>query len=551
MAIDSHDFIRNRIREDLKDGTVSHGVVTRFPPEPNGFLHIGHAKSICLNFGVALEHGGRTYLRFDDTNPLTESAIYVESIQNDVRWLGFDWGDCLTFASDYFEQLCHFAEELITKGKAYVCDLTSDEIREARGTLTRLGTNSPYRTRAIDDNLERFHLMRSGQLADGTCVLRAKIDMSSPNINMRDPILYRILHATHHRTGDEWCIYPTYDFTHCICDALERITHSLCTLEFEDHRPLYDWVLNNISIDFHPPQIEFAGLKMEYHVMSKRIFTRLVDEEHVDGWDDCRLPTLAGLRRRGIPPAAIREFCQRIGVSKQDNLIETELLDFCVRSVLEATTRRCMAVLNPLRVTVANFEGEDEELDAPWHGNKAEMGSRKIKFGRRLYIERSDFTEDPPKRYHRLSPGAIVRLRYAYIIRCDDVVKNDKGDIEELLVTYFPDSKSGEDASGLKPKGVLHFVSATNALDAEFRTFEHLFTEKIPDTQDLQSQLNIESKKIFQGFVEGAMAECNDRNIQFERAGFFVADPDSTKQKLIFNRTVSLSSGWKNVPKHG
>lgn len=551
MATDSHDFIRNRIREDLKDGTVSHGVVTRFPPEPNGFLHIGHAKSICLNFGVALEHGGRTYLRFDDTNPLTESIIYVESIQNDVRWLGYDWGDYLTFASDYFEQLCHFAEELITKGKAYVCDLTSDEIRETRGTLTRPGTNSPYRTRAIDDNLERFHLMRNGQLADGTCVLRAKIDMSSPNINMRDPILYRTLHATHHRTGDEWCIYPTYDFTHCICDALERITHSLCTLEFEDHRPLYDWVLNNISIDFHPPQIEFAGLKIEYHVMSKRIFTKLVDEEHVDGWDDCRLPTLAGLRRRGIPPAAIREFCQRIGVSKQDNLIETELLDFCVRSVLEATTRRCMAVLNPIRVTVANFEGEDEELDAPWHGSKAEMGSRKIKFGRSLYIERSDFTEDPPKKYRRLSPGAIVRLRYAYIIRCDDVVKNDKGDIEELVVTYFPDSKSGEDTSGLKPKGVLHFVSATNALDAEFRTFEHLFTEKIPDTQDLESQLNTESKKIFQGFIEGAMTECNDRNIQFERAGFFVADPDSTNQKLIFNRTVSLSNGWKHMPKHG
>ena len=544
MSEDLRDFIRNRIRADIDSGELPDGVVTRFPPEPNGHLHIGHAKSICLNFGVAEEFGGKTYLRFDDTNPAKESDEFVEAIKADVRWLGFDWQDNLTFASDYFDQLYHFAEELIGKGMAYVCSLSADEIRESRGTLTEPGTDSPDRNRPVEENLELFRSMRNGDFPDGKMVLRAKIDMQSPNINMRDPVLYRIVRATHHRTGDAWCIYPMYDFTHCICDALEGITHSLCTLEFEDHRPLYDWVLDNININFHPPQIEFSRLGLEYAVMSKRIFTQLVEGNIVDGWSDPRLPTIAGLRRRGVPAAAIREFCRRIGVSKQANLVEVELLDFCVRQELEKTTPRGMAVLDPLPVVITNFEGDDEILEAAWHPQQADLGTRSLSFGRELLIERDDFEEDPPKKYKRLSPGEMVRLRYAYIIRCDEVVKDDDGNVTEIRATYFPESKSGADTSGLKPKGVVHFVSVKNAESAKINLFEHLFTTKIPGRAALADELNGSSLTVAEGVVERAIAESTSERFQFERTGYFHRDREGGEE-LVFNRTVTLRDSWK------
>ncbi len=551
MPTDLRDFIRNRIRRDLDEGSLEQGVVTRFPPEPNGHLHIGHAKSICLNFGVAEEFGGKTYLRFDDTNPSKESEEFVQSIKDDITWLGFDWGESLTFASDYFDQLFEFARQLIVAGKAFVCSQSADEIRQNRGTLTEPGRNSPFRNRTVADNVDLFERMRAGEFEDGAHVLRARIDMASPNINLRDPVLYRIMHKSHHRTGDRWCIYPMYDFTHCICDALEGISHSLCTLEFEDHRPLYDWVLDNIDMNFHPPQIEFSRLGLEYNVMSKRALAGLVDKGKVDGWSDPRLPTLAGLRRRGVPAEAIRDFCHRVGVTKQDNLVEVKLLEFCIRQALEAHAPRVMAVLEPLRVTVTNFEGEDEFLDAPWHPQQPEMGVRKLAFGRELYIERTDFDDDPPDKFKRLSPGTMVRLRYAYIIRCDEVVRNASGEIESIRVTYFPDSRSGDDSSGLKPKGVIHFVAASNASRARIQSFGYLF--RTPNPKDMDQDFNENSITLTDGFVESGIAQVPDAHVQFERTGYFYGDSSSSEgsdsdrigDSLIFNRTVSLRDSWK------
>ena len=543
MSKDLNDFIRSRIRADLDEGDLSDGIVTRFPPEPNGFLHIGHAKSICLNFGVTEEFGGSTYLRFDDTNPRKESENFVESIKSDVRWLGFDWKDKLTFASDYFDQLYSYAEQLINDGKAYVCSLTTDEIRNTRGTLLEPGSDSPYRDRSSEENLSLFRDMKAGKCEEGEHALRAKIDMSSPNMNMRDPVLYRVIHASHHRTGDEWCIYPMYDFTHCICDALEGITHSLCTLEFENHRPLYDWVLENIDINYHPPQIEFSRLGLEYAVMSKRVITELVNRGYVEGWDDPRLYTIAGLRRRGVPSESIRNFCRRIGISKQDNLVETEYLDFCVREELEQDAPRGMAVIDPLRVIITNFDEEDEVLTAAWHPKNPELGNRNLTFGREIYIERADFEEIPPKKYKRLSPGAIVRLRYAYIIRCDEVIKDGNGEVVEIRATYFPDSKSGADTSGLKPKGVIHFISAANSIAAEIRCYEHLFISKVPNGDRLENELNPESVRIYSGLIERALFESDVKRFQFERNGYFFRDESTSR--LVFNRTVTLRDKWK------
>ena len=537
------DFIRNRIRADIDNDLVDGSIVTRFPPEPNGYLHIGHAKSICLNFGVAAEFGGKTYLRFDDTNPRKESAEFVSSIQEDVRWLGFDWEDRLTFASDYFEQLYGFAEQLIERDRAYVCDLSSDEIRETRGTLTEAGSDSPYRSRSVAENLDLFRRMRAGEFEDGERVLRAKIDMASPNLNLRDPILYRIAHATHHRTGDSWCIYPLYDFTHCICDALEGITHSLCTLEFEDHRPLYDWVLENISINFHPPQIEFSRLGLEFNVMSKRILTSLIDHGVVEGWDDPRLPTIAGLRRRGVPPEAIRDFCARVGVTKQANLVETSLLDFCVRNALEATVPRGMAVVNPLPVTVVNFDGDDIALEASNHPKNDELGSRRLTFGRRLYIERDDYRESASKKQRKLTLGGIARLRYGFIVKCIDAITNDDGDPIELKVEYVPESRSGQDTSGLKPKATLHWVSAENALPTKFNLYESLFNVREPGRGELTDEVNSNSKSELTGWVERAVAESGWRRCQFERIGYFVREDDVSSEELVFNRIAPLVSG--------
>ncbi len=542
MASKPTDFIRQRIRADLADGLFKGEVVTRFPPEPNGYLHIGHAKSICLNFGVAEEYGGHTYLRFDDTNPLKESDEYVQAIQEDVAWLGYSWGDHLTHASDYFEQLYEFAVQLIERGKAYVCSLSGDEVRGTRGTLTEPGTDSPYRDRSVAENLDLFKRMRAGEFEDGAYVLRARIDMASPNLNMRDPVLYRIRHAIHQRTGADWVVYPMYDFTHCICDALEGITHSLCTLEFEDHRPLYDWVLDNININYHPPQIEFSRLGLEYTVMSKRLLQKLVSDGLVEGWDDPRMPTLAGMRRRGITPGAIREFCRRIGVTKQDNLVELNLLDFCVRQDLEDSAYRGMAVLDPLKVVITNYPDSGESLQAPWHPRQAALGTRTLPFGSEIYIEREDFIEEPPKMYKRLSPGQMVRLRYAYIIRCDEVVRDDLGVVSELRCNYFPDSKSGADNSGLKPKGVIHWVSAAEGVPARIRLYDTLFQVLAPKGTQLHSELNPRSLVEREGIVEPAVVASAETRFQFERQGYFCKD---SKSSGVFNRTVTLRDSWK------
>jgi glutaminyl-tRNA synthetase len=543
-AAETSDFIRQRVRADLADGVVTGHVITRFPPEPNGYLHIGHAKSICLNFGVAAEFGGMCYLRFDDTNPLKEDEEYVRSIQRDVHWLGFDWGDRLTYASDYFEQLYGFAEQLVRDGKAFVCSLTAEEIRATRGTLTEPGTDSPYRNRSVAENLDLFKRMRAGEFADGAHVLRARIDMKSPNLNMRDPVLYRIRHTEHQRTGDKWCIYPTYDFTHCICDALEGITHSLCTLEFEDHRPLYDWVLDNINVNFHPPQIEFSRLGLEYTVMSKRLLHQLVTERHVSGWDDPRMPTIAGLRRRGVTPAAIRDFCARIGVTKQDNVIELSLLEFCIRKDLEAIAPRGMAVIDPLKVTITNYPNMDDEvLSAPWHPQRPDLGVRNLTFGREIYIEQEDFALAPPPKWKRLVKGRMVRLRNGFIIECDDVIEQD-GVVRELRCRYFPDSKSGFDTSGLKPKGVIHWVSAQSAVPAEIRLYEHLFNEKNPGKSEFAEALNPASLVVQHGFVERAIFESDAPRFQFERHGYFCKDDSYSAQRPVFNRTVALREGF-------
>ena len=541
MPEESSDFIRHRIRQDLSEG-VTDTVVTRFPPEPNGYLTIGHAKSICLNFGVAEEFGGRTYLRFDDTNPLKESEEFVRAIQRDVAWLGFSWGDAATFASDYFEALYGFAEQLVERGKAYVDSQSAEEIAATRGTFTTPGTESPYRGRPVAENLDLFRRMRAGEFPDGAHVLRAKIDMAASNIVMRDPVLYRIRHATHHRTGDDWCIYPMYDFTHCLSDALEGITHSLCTLEFENNRELYDWVLDNVDVNFHPPQIEFSRLNLEFTVMSTRFFRKLVEGGHVAGWDDPRLPTISGLRRRGYTPEMIRDFCRRVGVTRQENRVAMELLDFCARQALEDTAPRGMAVLDPLPVTIVNYPSdEDETLEAPWHGKRPEMGTRAITFGRSLAIEREDFMEEPPRKFRRLSPGGLVRLRYGYVVRCDEVVRDDAGEVVELRCTYFPESKSGSDTSGLRPKGVVHWVSRQSGRAAAVRVYDRLFSVPAPAPDRMEEELNPASLEVAEAIVEPALVAADAERFQFERVGYFFKDPvEHSTRTPVFNRIVTL-----------
>ncbi len=534
-----NDFIRQRIKSDVSADRLLHGVITRFPPEPNGFLHIGHAKSICLNFGVAQEFGGKTFLRFDDTNPEKEDEIFVQSILEDVKWLGYTW-DHLTYASDYFEQLYTFAEGLILDGKAYVCSLTSEEIRESRGTLTEVGKNSPYRDRSIDESLEMFRSMKQGKFEEGSQVLRLKIDMASPNMNLRDPVIYRIRYQSHQRTGDKWCIYPMYDYTHCICDALEHISHSLCTLEFEDHRPLYDWVIENIDIDYHPPQIEFSRLGLEYTVMSKRHLSQLVADKIVEGWDDPRMPTIAGLRRRGVPPAAIREFCSRVGVTKQSNVVEMELLEFCIRQELESNSPRAMCVLEPLKVVITNWDQGVLLLEAPWHPKHEDLGSRSIPFSGTLYIEREDFSVEPPSKWKRFQPDGFVRLRYGFIIQCDELVYGENGEVSELRCTYFPESRSGQDTSGLKPKGVIHWVSESGAQQIKVRKYDRLFNVPDPKADNFMDEINIESLVECDAFIEPAALGFDQRRFQFERVGYFSKDEDAR----VFNQTVTLREGF-------
>ncbi len=551
------NFIRNIIKEDLAAGKNDKRVHTRFPPEPNGYLHIGHAKSICINFGLAAEFGGLCNLRFDDTNPTKEDVEYVDSIQEDVHWLGFDWDDRLFYASGYFEQLYQFAVQLIEKGKAYVCDLTADQMREYRGTLTEPGKESPYRNRSVEENLDLFARMRAGEFPDGARVLRAKIDMASPNLNMRDPVLYRILHAAHHRTGDAWCIYPMYDFAHGLCDSMEGITHSICTLEFEDHRPLYDWFLQVLDVEHYPQQIEFARLNLSYTVMSKRKLLQLVQEGHVGGWDDPRMPTIAGMRRRGYTPESIRNFAERIGVAKRDSMVDVALLEFSVREDLNKRAPRVMVVLRPLKVVIDNYpEDLVEEMEAVNNPEDASMGTRKVPFSRVMYIEREDFREDPPKQFFRLAPGREVRLRYAYIIKCIGVVKDDRtGEVIELRCTYDPATRSGSDQTGRKVKGTIHWVSAAHAAEAEVRLYEHLFTKEdlgdLAEGEDFKNHLNPQSLVTLTACkAEPSLtgAKIGDR-FQFERQGYFSVDPDSANGKLVFNRTVTLRDTWAKIEK--
>jgi glutaminyl-tRNA synthetase len=550
-------FIRNIIAEDLKRNKNKGRVHTRFPPEPNGYLHIGHAKSICLNFGLAAEFGGLCNLRFDDTNPTKEDVEYVESIKSDIRWLGFDWGDREYYASDYFEQLYQYAVHLIKAGKAYACDLSAEEIREYRGTLTEPGRNSPYRTRLVEENLDLFERMRAGEFPDGSRTLRAKIDMASPNLNMRDPVMYRILHATHHRTGDKWCIYPTYDFAHGQSDSIEGITHSICTLEFEDHRPLYDWFLHQLDIH-HPQQIEFARLNLTHTVMSKRKLRELVQQEYVTGWDDPRMPTLAGLRRRGYTPEAIRNFCERIGVAKRNSTVDIAMLEHCLREDLNKRAPRVMAVLRPLRLVITNYPEEQiEELEAINNPEDPGMGTRKVPFSRVLYIEQEDFREDPPKQFFRLSPGREVRLRYAYIIKCVDVIKDPKtGAVTEIHCTYDPDTKSGTAQSQRKVKATLHWVSAAHAVPAEVRLYDQLFTKENPDDveegADWRNSINPNSlEKLTSCRVEPFLATvAPGSRYQFERIGYFSVDSvDSSPGKPVFNRIVPLRDEWAKIEK--
>ena len=553
------NFIQDIIVEDLKKNKNDGRVLTRFPPEPNGYLHIGHSKTICLNFGIAKEYSTNCHLRFDDTNPSKESEEYVESIKTDVKWLGFDWGEYLFHASDYFDRLYDFAVQLIKKEKAYVCDLSPDEIREYRGTLTEPGKNSPYRNRSIQENLDLFERMRAGEFKDGEKLLRAKIDMASPNMNMRDPAVYRIKHVSHQRTGDKWCIYPMYDFTHCLSDSIERITHSLCTLEFEDHRPLYDWFLDQLEVECHPQQIEFSRLSLDFTVMSKRKLLELVEGKYVNGWDDPRMPTLKGLRRRGYTPDSIRDFCSRIGITKKENRIEVGLLENCIREDLETNTKRVLAVLRPIKVVIDNYpEGQVEELEAPYHPNDPEMGSRKIKFAKTLYIERQDFLEDPPKKFFRLGPGREVRLRYAYFIKCVDVVKDPKtGEVIEIHCTYDPASKGGKSPDGRKVKGTLHWVSAEHSFEVEIRLYDRLFLLANPEEskdnkegKDYKEFINPNSLEVFKSSrIEASLkdAEAGSR-YQFERQGYFNVDPvDSTSEKLVFNRIVTLRDTWAKI----
>ena len=549
------DFIRDIIANDLKEGRHEGPLTTRFPPEPNGYLHIGHAKSICLNFGVAEQFGGRCNLRFDDTNPAKEDVEYVDSIQEDVRWLGFDWGDRKFYASDYFDQMYVYAEQLIQDGKAYIDSLTADEIREHRGTLTAPGRNSPYRERPLQENLDLFRRMRAGEFPDGAHVLRAKIDMASPNINLRDPTLYRIRHAAHHRTRDAWCIYPTYDYAHPISDALEGITHSLCTLEFEDHRPLYDWVVDNVRHDAHfrsrPQQIEFARLNLNYTVMSKRKLLALVEQAHVRGWDDPRMPTIAGIRRRGYTPEAVRDFCTRIGVAKKENVVDVAFLEHTVREDLNRLARRVLAILRPLRVEIENYpEDKVEHIEAVNNPEDPSAGSRSVAFSRVLYIERDDFMEDPPKKFFRLSPGQEVRLRYAYILKCERVIKDDAGVPIELRGTIDSGSLDGPTATR-RVKGTIHWVSAAHACDAEVRLYDRLFRSEDPEEggRDPLTDLNPDSLTVLTGCkVESMLADARaGSRFQFERQGYFCVDPDSTPGAPVFNRTVTLKDAWARL----
>ncbi len=548
-------FIRNIITEDIARGKNEGRVHTRFPPEPNGYLHIGHAKSIWLNFGLAQEFNGLCNLRFDDTNPVKEEQEYIDAIIEDVRWLGYDWEDRLYHASDYFEQLYQWAVLLIKKGKAYVCDLSAEEIRQTRGTLTEPGTESPYRNRSVEENLDLFERMKNGEFPDGSRTLRAKIDMAAGNLNLRDPVMYRILHARHPRTGDKWCIYPTYDWAHGQSDSIEGITHSLCTLEFEDHRPLYDWFLDQLGVH-HPQQIEFARLNLSHTVLSKRKLLRLVQEGFVNGWDDPRMPTLCGLRRRGYTPQSIRNFCERIGVAKKESTVDLALLEHCVREDLNKTAPRFMAVLRPLKVVIENYpEGQVEELEAVNNPEDPSAGTRKVPFSRVLYIERDDFMEDPPKKFYRLAPGREVRLRYAYFIKCTGAVKNDQGDIVELRCTYDPATKGGDAPDGRKVKATLHWVSADHAIDAEVRLYDMLFVNEdpndVPEGGDWTDNLNPKSLEV----LTTCKLEPNLQGVQpgfrcqFERQGYFCVDPDSSDTHLVFNRTVTLKDQWAKLLK--
>ncbi len=550
------DFIRDIIEEDLSTNKYEGRVHTRFPPEPNGYLHIGHAKSICLNFGLAADYGGFCNLRFDDTNPTKEQAEYVESIIEDVRWLGFDWEERLFFASDYYDKLYQYAVQLIKDGKAYVDSLSADEIREYRGTLTQPGRESPHRNRSVEENLNLFERMRAGEFEDGAHVLRAKIDMASGNLNLRDPVMYRILHATHHRTGDKWCIYPMYDFAHGQSDSIEGITHSICTLEFEDHRPLYDWFLDQLNIH-HPQQIEFARLNLSHTVLSKRKLLQLVEEGYVKGWDDPRMPTISGLRRRGYTPEAIRNFCERIGVAKRDSIVDIALLEHCLREDLNKKAMRVMAVLRPLRVVIDNYpEDQTEELEAINNPEDVSMGTRKVPFSRVLFIEQDDFREVPPKKFFRLAPGQEVRLKHAYIIRCERVVKDEKtGEVVELHASFDPETKSGGAKAGRKVKATLHWVSSAHSLEAEVRLYDHLFLKANPDDveegSDFKANLNPNSLEILTSCkVEPNLAGAKPGNkYQFLRLGYFCVDSDTSDEKLVFNRTVSLYDPWAKIEK--
>ncbi len=544
------DFVRATIAEETANGRFDGRVVTRFPPEPNGYLHIGHAKAICLDFGVAQEFGGHCNLRFDDTNPTKEEVEYVDAIMQDIRWLGFDWGEHLYYASDYFEQLYQWAVQLINAGKAYVDDLSMDETREYRGTLTQAGRESPYRNRSVTENLDLFARMRAGEFPDGSRVLRAKIDMTSGNLNMRDPVMYRIRKAAHHRTGDAWCIYPMYDWAHGQSDSIERVTYSLCSMEYEDHRPLYDWYCEQLGI-FHPQQIEFARLNLSHTVMSKRKLLQLVNEGIVAGWDDPRMPTLAGLRRRGYTPESIRDFADRIGVGKTQNLIELALLEHCLREDLNKRAPRVMAVLRPLKVVIENYpEGQVEEMDAVNNPEDPTMGTRKVPFAREIWIDQDDFRENPPKKYFRLSPGQEVRLRYAYIVKCTSVVHNERGEIVEVRCTYDPATRGG--SADRKVKGTIHWVSAQHALPAEVRLYDTLFVAPKPDeSEDWKSQINPNSlERLTNAWVEPALADVKPLDhFQFERTGYFTVDPDTQPGHLVFNRTVSLRDTWGKIEK--
>jgi glutaminyl-tRNA synthetase len=549
------DFIREIVAADLREGRHQ-TVVTRFPPEPNGYLHIGHAKSICLNFGIARESGGRCHLRFDDTNPTKEEQEYIDAIEADVRWLGFDWGEHLYHASDYFEQLHEWAVHLVRTGKAYVDDLSADEIREHRGTFTEAGRESPWRDRPADESLDLFERMRAGEFPDGARVLRARIDMAAGNINLRDPVLYRILHAEHPRTGDAWCVYPTYDFAHGQSDAIEGITHSICTLEFEDHRPLYDWLIDNLPVPSRPRQIEFARLNLTHTVLSKRVLLRLVDEGHVRGWDDCRMPTISGLRRRGFPAEGIRDFVTMVGVAKADSVVEVGMLEHAVRNVLNRTAARRFAVLNPLKVVIENYpEGQVEEMEAVNNPEDPSAGSRRVPFTREIWIERDDFMEEPPRKFFRLAPGREVRLRYAYFVTCTEVVKDPAGRVVELRCTYDPATRGGDAPDGRRPKATLHWLSAAHAVPAEVRLYDYLFRSPYPgaDGSDLFEDLNPDSETVLRGcLVEPSLAGLPaGETVQFERLGYFKPDVDSAPGAPVFNRTLTLRDTWAKLQAQG